>query len=146
LTHLASNEFKISGALRVAIPSAVLSASFVVGLGRYSAIGRHISEVECTIKSAGEVRDVNIKCKLLVEQIELLVVGAIGQQVEACSNVHLGRVCDEVDFEGISAGRHAVGTAVISTVKCTVLSASNVIGAKRCVPGIAGIAVGRAAR
>jgi predicted ABC-type sugar transport system permease subunit len=130
--------------LRITVASSVLGTSLVGGEFGHTTIGVHLGEVEGTVETAREVGDIDVERKLLVEELEHLVGGVAGHEVDTRPNVRLGRSGDEFESEGVAGGGDTVGTLVVGTVEGTVRRASGTIGAESSVPGVAGVAVGRA--
>jgi hypothetical protein len=57
-----------------------------------------------------QVRHVDIEAELLVEDLEQLVVGRVGHEVDMGPNVGSG---DELECQGVSTGQNIIGAAVI---------------------------------
>jgi hypothetical protein len=137
------SHLEVTGALRVAVASAVLGAGLVVRLGGQATVERHLGEVDRAVETAAELGHVNVKRELLVDEVESLVLGVRGvHQVHARTDV---AASDEADRRGVTRSRDAVGAGVVSAVEGTVLGASRRIRAEGGVPLVAGVAVGGAA-
>lgn len=70
----------------------------------------HLGKVECSIKTARKLRDINIEGELLVYEVEGLVLGRASRshEVEAGADVRLGRLGDKLKRKRVSARRNAV--------------------------------------
>ena len=64
-TRLSVNELDVVRTLRVAITGTVLGTSFVVGELGHATIFIHLREVESTVETAREVRNVDVKSEFL---------------------------------------------------------------------------------
>lgn len=124
----------------------ILGTGLVVGVQRSATILSHADEVKSTVQAARKVRHINIECELSVQDSEHLVVGIIGHEEHAGSNVSVCAIGDKVESQGIAAGGSSISSGVVSTVELAVLRASSVVGAEGWVPGIASIAVGTSRR
>jgi hypothetical protein len=134
---------KVARALRVAVAGTILGASGVVGLSRLATVESHLGEVDGTIETAAELGHVDGEGELLVDKLEGLVAAVRAvHQVETRANILAVRVLShECECRCIAGGRDTVGTRVVGAVEGTVLSASRVVRAKRCVPLVTGVAV-----
>lgn len=141
-TYHPIDEFEITGALGVAIPSAIFGTSLVGGVLGHTSVLVHRHEVESTVQAARKVRDIDIKCELLVEQVEHLVVGVILHQIQTRADVGseltLG---DEVELHLVAAGYNSVSGRIVGALESTVGSACLVVRAESRVPGVPGVAV-----
>ena len=139
MTHLSANEFEITWALGITVTSSVLGTSFVVGLLGQSTVGVHSTEVEGTVQSATESAHIDVESELLVQGVEHLVLGVRLHEVDTRANVGTG-----LELEGKRAAGcgDTVGTAVVRTIKGTVLSTSGVGTTVAGVECVASVAVG----
>lgn len=83
---------------------------------------------------------VNIKSKLVANQVELVVLGGRVHKVETTANVLARALRNELQRERVSAGLNTISTGVISSIQDTVGGASLVIGAERSVPSVSSVA------
>lgn len=58
------------GALGVTVTSSVLGASLVGSVLGKTTIGIHLGEVECTVKAARKVGNINVEGEFLAQQVE----------------------------------------------------------------------------
>jgi len=140
-THLAVDELEISWALRIAITSAVLCSSLVVGEFGHATIGIHLGEVQSTVQPTGEIGDINVKGELLVEELEYLIVGLACHQVNTGSDVLPGALCYELESERVATGGDTVSSSIVRTIDGAVLGTGHTIGTEGSVPGVTGVAV-----
>ena len=126
-------------ALSIAVAGSVLGTSLVAGVGGETTIGNHLGEVESTIDTATDTRDVDVKGELLVEGLEHLVGGVGRHEVDTRSNVGASL---ELEGQGIARGRDTVRLRVLGTIDGAVGSASRCVWAERGIPGVSGVAVG----
>lgn len=132
-------------ALRIAISGSIFSTSLVSREPRGATVCVHLGEVKSTVKAAGKVRDIHVESEFLVLQVEKLILSFAGHKVDARTDVGgEGAVSDELEREGVTAGRDTVRANVICTVEGTVGSASGGVWAETGVPFVAGIAVSAA--
>lgn len=87
MAYLAVDEFDVFGALSVTVTSSVFGTSLVVGEARHTTILVHGDEVESTVETAREVAHVNVKGKLLVLELEHLVVSVVLHEVDTGPDV-----------------------------------------------------------
>ncbi len=156
ITYDTVDELDILRALRVAVARSELGTSFVGGEASQSTVGVHLGEVEGTVETAGECRDVDVEGELRVEELEHLVLRLGRHQVDARADVRAG---DELECELVGGRRDAcvakvssrfhsayeantVCVRVVCTVDCAVLSAGRAVRADGGVPCVAGVAVG----
>ena len=106
----------------------------------------HGDEIQSSIETAWQGREVNIKGKLISDELEHLVVVGILHQIKARANV--GRVLalgDELQRERVGTSGYAVCSTVISALNLAILGAAGVVGASSRVPLVSIVAVGVAA-
>lgn len=106
---LAVNELDVPRALRVTVTSTVLSASLVGGVLGHAAALVHLDEVEGSIETPRELGDVDVEGKLLVQNVGHLVLGVTLHEVDTGADVGVLAPGDELEGEGIAAGRDVVG-------------------------------------
>jgi len=138
---LSIDELDISGALRVTITSSIFGTSLVGGELARTSISIHGHKVESTVHTTGKLGDIHIKCELLTEQFEHLVVGLVGHQVETGADVLLLTLGDKAEMKRVATGGDAIGRLVLGTIEGTVLGTGHIVGAGAGVPLIAGVAV-----
>jgi len=138
---LAINELDVTRALRVAVSGTVCRASLVVRVLGLATIGVHLDEVESAVQAARKLRDIHVERKLLVWQGEHMVVGTVVQKVHARADVLCGVRGDELQREGISGRRDAIGVGVIRAFEHTGLRADRVACADRGIPSITSVTV-----
>jgi hypothetical protein len=137
------NKLDVTGALAVAVAGTVLGSGGVAVVLGHATIGIHGDKVQGSVQAAADVRDVNIKGELVVEQSEHLVGVFVLHEVGAATNV--GAVLmlgDELEAQLVAAGLDSVRLPVVGTVDAANLGASSAIRADGRVPFIAGVAVG----
>lgn len=145
-SHLASNELQVARALRVAVSSPVLGTSLVRRILGHAAVGIHLHEVYSTIEATREIGSVNIHGELHVQSIEDLIGGIGVHEVDAGADVLLTAIGHELEGDGVARGGDTVGAGVAGALKSAVGSTSGgvVRRAERGIPGVTGVAVGRA--
>lgn len=131
LSYQTVDELDVTRALRIAVTSSVLGTGLVVFVLAHAAIGVHRCEVQRTVQTAWEVRDVNVKGELIVEEIEGLISLVVLHKVHTRANILTG---DEFQGQCVTGGRDTVGTLVVSTINRAVRSARLIVGAKRRIP------------
>jgi len=133
------NELDVLGTLSITITCTVLGTGLVGR--RNTTIGGHRHEVEGTVKTASELADVDVESELLVLQVEeLVVLVLLVHEVDSGANI-AARL--ELQAQGVARCFDAVSTRVVGAIESAVCRASDSIGAKGLVPGVAGVAVGR---
>ena len=131
------------GALSVAVASSVFGTGLVSRETGETTICVHLGEVESTVETAREVGDIDVESEFLVLELEHLVGGVGGHEVDTRSDVlAVGVGRDELERQGIATGGDTVGGSVVSAFESAVLGAGDVVGAESSVPGVAGVAVG----
>lgn len=143
MTYKTINELDVTGALAVAVTSAVLGTSGVARVLGQTTIGVHGNEVEGTVQTAANTGNIHVKGELVAQQGEHLVGLVVLHEVHAAANV--GAVLalgDELEAEGVAAGDGAVGGGVLGTVEAALLGAGGAVSADGLVPGVAVVAVG----
>jgi len=146
ITYHAVNELEITGALRVAVSSSVLGTRLVGGVLGHATIKVHLGEVDGTVQTAGQVRDIHIHSVLRVDGLEVLVLGVGLHEVDTRADILVGARGDELEGEGVAAGGNAVGAGVVSTVQSAVGGAGGRVGCgtENGVELVSGVAIGRA--
>lgn len=87
-TYLAVDELEITRTLGVAISSSVFSSSLVGGVLLQAAVCVHGDEVERTVQATRQVRQIDVKGKLIVRrELEHLIRGIVLHQIGARPNV-----------------------------------------------------------
>ena len=125
-----AEEFEVTSALSITVPSTVLGTGLVGGLGAHTAVGGHGDEVEGGVEAALNGGQVNVEGELVAHQGEHLVLVLAGHEVGTRTNV--GAVLmlgDKRQAEGITAGRDTVGGSIVNTLEGAVLSAVVAAGA-----------------
>jgi hypothetical protein len=130
-------------ALRVAVTSSILGASLVARVLGQSTVGVHLDEVDGTVETTRKIRHVDVESELLILELEHVVGGVTGHQINARTDVGAG---DKFQGEGVSRSGDSVGTSVVSTIDRTVLGARCTVWAEGGVPSVTGVAVGGATR
>ena len=124
VTHLAIDELDILRALSIAIAGTVLRAGLVVGILGHTAVSVHLREVEGAVETARQGGHVDVEGKLLVLQMEKLIVGraAGSHEVDTGADVLAVRVVgNELQSERITTGSDTVGVLIISPVERAIL-------------------------
>lgn len=87
MTHLSVDELQITGALSIAVAGTIPGSGLVRrGLG-FSAILVHGDEVQGTVETTAEFRDIDVERELVAEQLEhLILIGTI-HEVQTRSDV-----------------------------------------------------------
>lgn len=142
LTYLATDELQVTSALSVTVSGTVLGTSLVGRVLAHTTVLVHGDEVEGTVKTAVEGRQVNIEGELVVHEGEhLVLVGAV-HEVETGADVGAVLVLgQELESQGVTAGGGTVGRAVVGTLDLAVGRAALGVGAGGGVPLIAVVAV-----
>lgn len=130
-TYLAVDELQISRALRVTVTSTVLSAGLVILVLGETTIGIHGDEVQSTVQTTSEVRNIHVEGELLVQQLEHLVGVLVLHHIQTRTDVGSG---DEAQRNGIGVGGYTVSTFVVCTFYGTVGRTSLIVGAEALVP------------
>jgi len=143
---LAVNELEITWALSITVSSTILGTGLVAGVERSTTILGHADEVKSTVQATRKMRHIDIECELLVQETEHLVVGVIGHEEHAGSDVSVCTLGDKVESQGIASGGSSICSGVVSTIELAVCCASSVGRAECWVPGIASVAVGTSGR
>ena len=138
-TNLSVDKLDVLRTLRVAVTGTVLGTSLVARVLRHTTILVHLTQVESTVETTGEVRHINVECELLVLQLEHLVLCRTRHEVDTRADVG---ACHELEGERITTSSDTVSARVICTVQSTVLGASGGIGAEGGVPAVTGVSVG----
>lgn len=140
---LAVDELDIMRALRVAVARSVLGTGLVGCVLGQATVLVHCRKVDCAVEATGQVGDVDVKGKLLVQQVEHAVLSRRAHEVVAASDIlAIAVLGHEAELQSTGAGRgDAIGATVVCSVESAVLSASLAIRALGCVPRITGIAV-----
>lgn len=139
MTYLAVDELDVTRALRIAVTSTVLGTGLVAGELGHSTIRVHLTEVQSTVETAGELGHVNVESELLVQELEHVVLGLAVQEVDTRADVGARH---ELKSERVAGGGDTVGALVVGTVKCAVRGTSHTVGAEGGVPRVTGVAVG----
>lgn len=134
-THYTTDKLHVVRALRVTVASPVLGAGLV--RRGHPTVDGHLAEVERAVKAAPEVGHVDVERELLVEELEHLVVGLVGHEVDAGPDVGAS---DELERQGVAAGGDPVRAAVVGAVERAVGRAGRGVRAEGLVPGVAGVA------
>ena len=142
LTYHSVNELDVTRALRVAVSSSVLGTSLVSWELGQATVGVHLGEVESTVQTARKVGNIDIEGELLVEDLEQLVFRVAGHEVDAGTDVLLGRRGNELESKRVPAGGDTVGALVVGAVESAVGRTGGTVGAESGVPGVSGVAVG----
>lgn len=87
-----------------------------------------------------KLAEVNIKSKLVANQVELVVLGGGVHKIETTSNVLARALRNELQRERVSAGLNTISSRVISSIQDTVGGASLVIRAERSIPSVSSVA------
>ena len=123
--------------MRIAVACAVLGTSLVGGETGHASICVHGREVDSTVETTGELGNVDVECELLVQELEHLVFGVTVEEVDTGTDVlSIGIALDELESQGVAAGRDTVGAGVVSSLKGAVCSADRVAGTDGRVPGV----------
>jgi len=142
---LAVDELKVARALSIAVAGTVLGASLVARVLAHTTISVHGDEVEGTVETAAQVRDIDIEGELVAEELEHLVLGVVLHQVDTRADIGAVLVLgDELEVQGVTAGGDTIGRRVVSAVDAAGLGAALAIRADGGIPLVAGVAVGRA--
>lgn len=142
MNYLAVDELDIVGALRIAVSGSVLGTSLVVGVLCFTTIRIHLDKVHGTVKTTGELGDIDVECELLVLGLEHLVsdIGGV-HQIDTGADVLAGALGDELMSERVAAGGDTVGAAVVGAIDGTVLGTESGGRTELGVPGTSGVAV-----
>jgi hypothetical protein len=124
--------------------SAYLRTGLVCGVFGQSTILRHFTEVKRTVQSTRKLGNINIKCELLVHELEHLVFGLTTCRHQVCSGTNVGVIAlgDKVELQRVTRCGNTVCSGVVSTLQHAVGSASFSIRADSFVPRVSGVAVG----
>lgn len=139
---LAVDELEVTGALGVAVASAVRCTSLVARVLGHAAVGVHGNKVEGTVQTARQVGHVHVKGELLAQQVKGLVLGLGRHQEETAANVGIGALGDEAEGQSVVGRGHTVGGLVVGAINAAVGGTGRIIGAEVGVPGVSGVAVG----
>ena len=108
--YLSVDELDVLRALGVTVSRTELGTGLVVGEASHTTIGVHLDEVESAVETARKLGHVNVECELLVLQVEHVVGRFILKKVDTRADVRAGGgLSDELQREGIAAGRDTVG-------------------------------------
>lgn len=131
--------------MRITITSSVLRTSLVAREFSKTTVCVHLREVESTVETTWKVGDIDVESKLLVEDLEKLILTVAVHEVNTGTNVLPIRVVrHEFESECIAHDADTITTRVIRAVDSTVRGAGLAIGADGGVPGVSGVAVGGA--
>jgi hypothetical protein len=97
-TDLTVDELEISWALRITVSHAILCTGLVGWELSHAPICHHPRHIQCSVQSTRKMRNIDVKCELLVQHVEHLIVVVIRQQIEAGSNILLSTLRDEVEL------------------------------------------------
>lgn len=138
---LSANPLQVVWALSVTVSSSVLDTGSVGRAG--VTVQRHLNGVESTVNTAWELRNIDVKGELLVDEGELLIGSTGGgNEVDTSTDVGSRGTGDELEGDGIARDVDTVGTSVVSTLKSAVGSAGIWVWAEGGVPGGASVTVG----
>ena len=141
--YLSIDEFDIPGALRVTVTGSVFCTSLVPGVLGQATVGIHLGEVEGSIETAGQVGEVDVKCELLVEELEHLILRIAGHHIDTRADVlATGVGGDKLEREGVTASGDTIRARVVSTVEGTIGGAGLSVSANSRIEGVSGVAVG----
>ncbi|KAF1789781.1 hypothetical protein GQ600_2574 [Phytophthora cactorum] len=144
---LTADKLQVLRTLRITVARAVLGTSLVGGETLHATVGLHVHEVQSTVQTAVDVRDVHVEGELLVQQLVDLVLFVGFHDVQA--RAHIGAVRalgDQFEAHAIALGIDAVRAGVVGTVKGTAGGARLGVRADARVPLVSGVAVRRRAR
>lgn len=130
-TYLAVDKLEIPRALGVTVSSTVFSACLIAIILGHSPICIHGGEVQGTVQTTRDLRNIHIEAELGVGQIEHLISAVIFQQIQPGADI---RVLDKSQCQGTTVRRNAIGPFVVRSIDSTVLGASLVVGAEVFVP------------
>jgi len=136
-TYLSVDELHVSGALRIAVASTVLGTSLVGGETGHATVCVHGREVDGTVETTRELGNVDVEGELLVQELEHLVFGVAVEEVDSGTDVlSVGVALDELESQGIAAGRDSISSGVVSPLESAVGGTNGVAGTDGCVPGV----------
>lgn len=141
-TYHTVDELHITGALAVAVTSAVLGTGVVALVLGKAAIGIHGDEVQGAIEATADAGDIDVKGELVAQKSESLIRLVVFKQVETAADV--GAVLalgDKLEAEGVAARNGTIGSLVLGTVKTALGGTYLTASADALVPGVAIIAV-----
>ena len=134
-TDQAVDELEVARALRVAVASTVLSTSLVCREARNATVSIHLREVDGAVETARKLRHVDREGKLLVLEVEGLVLGVGGvHEVDTRADVRSGL---KLKRERVARRGDAVCARVVGAVESTVSRAGRIVGTEGGVPGVA---------
>jgi len=124
---IGANKFDVSWTLSITVTSTVFGSSSVYR--RDTTISSKGTEVQGTVKTTANLRNVNIKGEFLVLEFENLVLGVSSvHEVNTGSNVASS---DVTKAELVSRGSDRVRARVVDTLKSTSFNTSGRVWAKR---------------
>lgn len=145
-TYQSVNELDVMRTLRVAVSGTILRTSLVGAVLGRSSVLVHLDKVDGAVKTAREVGYVDVHGKLLVLEVEHLVVAVIRHEIDAGADVGLCARGHELQRQGVATGADTVSAGIVSTLEGAVRCTCGWGGADGRVPRVPGIAVGVVAR
>jgi len=140
---LSVDELDVVWALSIAVTGTILGTSLVVCILGLTTIGSHLSKVQSTVQTAGEVRNIDIESELLVVWFEHLIL-AVRVVHEVDTGTDVGRVWalgDILESEGAAGGGDTIGARVVRTLESAVLRTGCSVRAESGIKGATVIAV-----
>jgi len=139
--YLATYELDVTGALGVAISSTIVGTSLVGREARHSSVLVHGREVEGAVETAGKLRDINVECELLIEELEHFILRRRTRLHQIDTRPHIGTSL-ELQGQGVSGRGDTVCTRVVGSVERAVGNARRGVGTESGIPSVAVVAVG----
>lgn len=141
-TNLAIDELDVVRALRVAVSSAVLGSSLVCRVFGHTTILVHFDEVKGSVQAAGQLRGVDVKGELLVEELEHLVLGIRGHKIQPRTDAPAERtIGDKLKRKSATGRSHSVRAGVVCSIEGAITSTCFAVRAEGSVPRVATVAV-----
>ena len=143
---LSINELNVSWALSITVSSSVVSTGVVSRVLAKSTVMWHLGEVESSVDTAWQLRNIDVESELSVNESEHFKLIVTTHEIVSGSDVlSVLTVGNESELQGIVVSVDTVGVVpgvFVDSVNSAVLSALNVIWAERAIPVVASVAVG----
>lgn len=141
-TYYAVDKLQVARTLSIAVSSTVLGTGLVVRVLSHATVFVHRDEVQCAIQTAREVREIDIKRELLVQQTEHLVRGIRLHEIQSRANVSTRALRHKRQLQRIPTGCGAVSGTIICALESAVGCACLVVLTESGVPRVACVAIG----
>jgi hypothetical protein len=144
-TYFSVDELNILRTLGITVSSSVLGTSLICGVLAHSPVCIHLCKVKSAVKTAREVRHVNVEREFLTQQLKHLIFSCAASGHQVCSRADIGRTAAlryKAELDGVAAGRDAISAGVVSSIQSAVGGASLAIWAKGCIPSVTSVAIG----